>query len=501
MVTIVTRGHTYDYELQNIAQVFLATDAFRIISADETMPKKGVVLYSSKLIEGSQVQVTTELRVDDQPKAYANELITMTQDDIMDKKAVKRTVVRQFYLSLKAIYEPLSKWGVLVGVRPTKLCHELMDQGLNDQEIYKILTESYFIEAEKVALLLEICHLERPYIYPVNEKKIALYLSIPFCPTRCLYCSFPAYAVSGREDAVKKYVVKLIEELVQTAPAVKDAKVDSLYFGGGTPATLSPEQISRIYEAIGQHYDLSEMREFTFEAGRPDAIDDCLLKTLKALGVDRVCVNPQTMDDRTLKLIGRKHNVEQTVRAMALVKHYGFKAVNMDLIIGLPEETLSDAKRSIESVLALKPENITIHTLAIKRSSRLNRERDEYELPNERLVEDMLSVVDREARKSGYVPYYMYRQKYMLGNLENVGYTLPEYASVYNMMIMEEKQTILAFGAGATSKFYYPSEDRFERVHNVKNLEDYFERVDEMVARKLAILNLSAPLDTLGSNR
>ncbi|MCK8059030.1 MULTISPECIES: coproporphyrinogen dehydrogenase HemZ [unclassified Fusibacter] len=479
-------GHHYEYDFRNIANIFLEQEACTIAHDLEPSDKGHQIV--SKLEDKDVRTLTTGLYTDGQLVKEWVSFVDPKLDTIMFKKRTKRTLVRQLYEALSMCHDALSKWGVLVGVRPTKLCHELMDQGHDDDEIRKILDEDYFLSEEKVNLLLEICHLERPYIYPIKEDRFSIYLSIPFCPTRCLYCSFPSYAVAGREKEIEAYTEKLIYEITETAKSLDVTKVDTIYFGGGTPAVLSSEQIKRIVKAINDNYDVSSLREFTFEAGRPDAIDEPLLETLKELGVDRVCVNPQTMDDRTLEIIGRKHNVEQTVRAMAMVKKYNFDAVNMDLIVGLPEETLSDAKLSIDSVLKLKPENITVHTLAIKRSSRLNRERDDYELPNEHLVEDMLSTIDEEVRAQGYVPYYMYRQKYMLGNLENVGYTLKDKASIYNMMIMEEKQTILAFGAGASSKFFYPSEDRFERVHNVKSLEDYLSRVDEMVKRKVEVM-------------
>lgn len=492
-------GHNLGYDFRNIVSIFMPPENCILesdlddlsLTKSEQVPliTPFLVIKSEQVDQGEQRLLRTELFDEGISLGQWSEAIDMNLEVLMLKKRSKRILVRQLYEALMSQLPPLSKWGVLVGVRPTKLCHELLDQGLSDLEIQKVLSEEYYLDAEKISLLLEICHLERPYIYPMDEKRFSIYLSIPFCPTRCLYCSFPSYAATGREKDIAKYTDLLIEEIKGSEEAMRGLKVDTIYFGGGTPAVLTSNQIERIVAALRATYDTSDLREFTFEAGRPDAIDEPLLDTLKKLGIDRVCVNPQTMDNRTLQLIGRKHNVEQTVRAMALVKQKQFDAVNMDLIVGLPEETLSDAKRSIDSVLALKPENITVHTLSIKRSSRLNREREDYELPGENLVEDMLRTIDKKVREQGYVPYYMYRQKYMLGNLENVGYTLPGKASVYNMMIMEEKQTILAFGAGATSKFFYPSEDRFERVHNVKSLEDYFARLDEMIARKNDILN------------
>lgn len=494
-------GHHYGYDFRNIVSIFLPLEQFQIYENGEltsgTPPSETYCTFltiESHLEPGPSpetVTIRTVLWMEQQVLWAHSEQLATTIDPVLLKRYTKRKLVRQLYEALKSQMAPRSKWGVLVGVRPTKLCHEMMDQGKTDAEIAECLREDYYLEEDKIQLLLEICHLERPYIYPLNSQRFSIYLSIPFCPTRCLYCSFPAYAAAGRSAQIESYTQSLIEEIIGNSAVMQGKQVDTVYFGGGTPAVLSPDQIRRIVAALRAHYDLSQLREFTFEAGRPDAIDEALLDTLKELEIDRVCVNPQTMDDRTLQLIGRRHNVEQTVKAMGLVKHRAFHAVNMDLIVGLPEETLSDAKRSIESVLALKPENITVHTLAIKRSSRLNQERGDYELPSEHLVADMLRAIDKLVRAQGYVPYYMYRQKYMLGNLENVGYTLPGKASVYNIMMMEEKQTILAFGAGATSKLFYPDEDRFERIHNVKSLEDYLQRLDEMVKRKNDLLALA----------
>ncbi len=402
------------------------------------------------------------------------------------KAHFKRKMKRALYELMAKYYEPMSKWGILVGIRPVKIVHELMDQGLSASEIRIQLSEMYLISEEKIDLLLEIAQKERPYLFPIESDKISIYICIPFCPTRCLYCSFPSNSLEKKAKLVPVYLEKLLEEIRFTFNLIheKGQVIDCIYIGGGTPTSLDAVQMEVLLQTICEATDLSLVKEFTVEAGRPDTIDETKLKVLKEYGVDRICINPQTMNDKTLKLIGRDHKVSDIQEVMKMAKNMGFRSINMDLIMGLPEEDMASASVTIEETLKLDPENITIHTLAIKRASRLHESIENFELSHDDTVESMMNVSEVSLRANGYAPYYMYRQKNMIGHLENVGYAKIGYESLYNMRIMEERHTIIALGAGAVSKICFPNENRFERVANFKGVEDYITRFDEVLVKK-----------------
>lgn len=398
----------------------------------------------------------------------------------------KRLIKRSLYLILEKYHVPMSKWGILVGIRPVKIVHECLDLGMSFESIEKHLLNDYLIHPEKVGLLMEIAQRERPHLYPIDLKTLSIYICIPFCPTRCLYCSFPSNDVRKKGKLMSPYIEKLIEEIRVTAEEIRkmDAYVDCIYIGGGTPTTLSENQLDLLLKGIRDNFDMSLIKEFTIEAGRPDSITDHKLKSIKEAGVDRICVNPQTMNDQTLVQIGRKHTADAIRTMFQKVRALNFSSINMDLIMGLPGESFEDAQRTIDEIITLKPENVTIHTLAVKRASRLNEHLEEIELAHDYTVADMMAYADEQLRQNDINPYYMYRQKKMIGHLENVGYATQGHESLYNMRIMEERHTIVALGAGAVSKICYPHENRFERMANFKGVEDYIDRFDQVVVRK-----------------
>jgi oxygen-independent coproporphyrinogen-3 oxidase len=399
---------------------------------------------------------------------------------------MKRAIKKRLYQFLESHYTPKSKWGILVGIRPVKIVHELLDRGLTPEAIRKQLSDDYLIQNEKIELMMAIAARERPHLFPVDSDKLSLYICIPFCPTRCLYCSFPSNDVRKKGGLMTPYVAKLIEEIRATANYVADSgkTVDCIYIGGGTPTALNAMQLSQLLRAVSESFDLTKVIEFTVEAGRPDTVDLEKLLIMKQFGVDRVCVNPQTMNDATLVKIGRLHKASAINEMMELVRQVGFKVVNMDLIMGLPDEAVTDAVRTVEAILTMAPENVTLHTLAVKRASRLNEHLEAVELAHDDDVANMMAMADQMLRTSGLTPYYMYRQKKMIGHLENVGYAAAGCESLYNMRIMEERHTIIALGAGAVSKICHPDENRFERVANFKGVEDYLNRFDEILAKK-----------------
>ena len=380
-------------------------------------------------------------------------------------------------------------WGTLTGIRPVKLPMAMLEEGFSDEEIAAKLKKEYLIGEEKCGLSIQIAHKEKELLKCLDyEDGYSLYIGIPFCPTNCLYCSFTSYPYARWEKRIEEYIEALEKEIrfVQTYFAEK--KLNTIYFGGGTPTTLPPVYLDRLLGTITEGFDLSYLKEWTVEGGRPDSITPEKLAVLRKYPVDRISINPQTMKQETLDLIGRRHTVEEVKKAFRMAREAGFDNINMDLIIGLPQEREEDVTHTMEEIVKLNPDNLTVHTLAIKRASRLNIDREQYgKLYLEQNTTAMMDIAAQGAAQMGMEPYYLYRQKNMSGNLENVGYARPGKEGVYNILIMEEKQTIIGCGAGTTTKRVYP-DGRIERCENVKDVASFIERIDEMIERKRKLL-------------
>ena len=372
-------------------------------------------------------------------------------------------------------------WGILTGVRPEKLFRQLVRES-SVESAKKRLKEEYYLSDEKISLLVNTHEVQLSLYCDTNPKAIGLYIGIPFCPTRCLYCSFTSNVITKAKASA--YMIALEKEIL----AVKDIMqsrglyAESVYIGGGTPTALDDEDFEKLLSLTKEYFINDKTREWTVECGRPDTITDNKLSLISKYGAGRISINPQTMKEETLKTIGRSHTPQQIIDAYKLAREYNF-VINMDLITGLPNETPDDFKMTMDAVLDLNPENITVHTLAVKKASRLIEEDPGYAFRQAENVRQMLGI-GAELLKTKYRPYYLYRQKHMAGNFENVGYERDDTASIYNVRIMEEDQTIIALGAGGISKIYYPSENRLERVANVSNYEIYIDRIDEMIQRK-----------------
>lgn len=387
---------------------------------------------------------------------------------------------------LSQVMRPCNPYGTLVGIRPVKLVHEMLKLGRSDHEISTYLKEVYRVTEEKISLMLGIAKLEQPILEEQGDKTISLYICIPFCRTRCLYCSFPANSVAQKGHLMDRYVEQLTHEITEMAKDIKtrDLTVDCIYIGGGTPTALTAKQLEKLLLCVDEHFDRSKVLEYTVEAGRPDTLDDEKLALMAQFKVDRICVNPQTMVDHTLKEIGRDHNAQDVEELFSKARTHGFKHINMDLIAGLGTETEMDMAYTIDEILKMRPENVTVHTLAVKRASKLNELKGDMLLQSANTVSDMVGLATEKLLQAGYEPYYMYRQKQMIGNLENIGFALPNEVCVYNVRTMEEQHSILALGAGAISKIYFKDENRLERFSNSKGLEDYLARTDELIQRK-----------------
>ncbi len=386
-------------------------------------------------------------------------------------------------------------WGSLTGVRPVKIAMEAVEHGRSDEEIRQLYRDVYAACQEKADACITIARREKEIIQTVDERKeYCLYVGIPFCPTRCLYCSFTSYPIAVYQDKVNAYLDAMEKEMAYVSHSYKGKRLISIYIGGGTPSSLEADQIDRLCSMIETYFDLSDVREYTVEAGRPDSTTAEKLQVMKRHGVTRVSINPQTMNAETLRLIGRAHTPEQTEEAFIRAREAGFDNINMDLIVGLPGEDLAMVQKTLEKVKACGPENLTVHTLAVKRAAHLKQEIEKYSFAGD--VDKQLSCVGETADKMGLLPYYLYRQKNMAGNLENVGYARRGLECIYNILIMEERTDIVGVGAGSSSKLVFHAGDtdgitgeiidgtRIDRVENCKSVDDYISRIDEMIDRK-----------------
>lgn len=382
--------------------------------------------------------------------------------------------------------EKKSPWGILTGIRPAKIAMKLLTEGKTNDEIIAYFTGVCGTTAQKAALVLETARQELPVKQAMYPDGISLYIGIPFCPTRCLYCSFVTCGTRQAAKLIPDYLACLNKEIAYAGAltARSSKRIETVYIGGGTPTTLNAEQLSVMLSQIRDCFDLSHCREFTVEAGRPDTVTADKLNVLKQHRVSRISINPQSMNEKTLHIIGRAHTPAQIRDAVALARSCGFDNINMDVIAGLPGETPDDFRHTMEEVEALSPENTTVHTMSVKRSSRLHEYLDQYTLSDADTVEEMVDFAYAYLKTQGKHPYYLYRQKHQLGNLENVGYAKQGCDSLYNIYIMEELQTILSLGCGGVTKTVDPVTDRIERIFNVKEPKDYIERIDEMLARK-----------------
>lgn len=413
------------------------------------------------------------------------------EKDGRSKKELHEAFKCRLYTKLSAQLNKTLPWGYLTGVRPSKIAYTLLEKGADREQILEEFTKKHLVSEKKAQLALQVAQTEKSILEKMDYKNgYSLYIGIPFCPTTCLYCSFTSYSLAAYQSKVQPYLEALLKEMKYVSEAMRGRRLDTVYFGGGTPTTLSAGQLDMLLTELERQFDLSACRELTVEAGRPDSITYEKLCVLKAHHVDRISINPQTMNQQTLDLIGRRHTVEQIEEAFALAGKAGLDNINMDMILGLPGENKEMVQHTLEKIKALAPESLTVHSLAIKRAAALNIWREKYldlQMDNS---DEIVSMAADYAHQMGHQPYYMYRQKNMAGNFENVGYSKPGLECIYNILIMEEKQTIIAMGAGASTKIVFQNETegeqagRIERIENVKDVTNYIQRIDEMIERK-----------------
>lgn len=469
---------SYEYDIHSLVKAFYPRSEVSV-QVKEHFETESVLKLDVIFTDG---QVEVVMLKNGQPIKRGSLVLS----DTLTRKEIKDRFKRLIYQALSEYSGRRLPWGTLTGIRPTKIPMAMLEEGASEEEIKAYMEETYDCSEEKIALSTEIAKWERKLLSVLDYKDgYSLYVGIPFCPSTCLYCSFTSYPLGKWEKRVDDYLDALCKELDYIAEAFQGKVLNTVYMGGGTPTTLSAKQMDRLLTKIEENFDFTHVKEFTVEAGRPDSVTMEKLCVIKKHRVDRISVNPQTMKEETLKIIGRHHTVQQTKDAYLLAREAGFDNINMDLIVGLPGETKEDVAHTLNELKALAPDSITVHSLAIKRAARLNLFKDTYEemgLENSAEIMDMTYAFCKE---QGLLPYYLYRQKNMAGNFENVGYAKADKAGIYNILIMEEKQSIVAAGAGASTKMVYP-DGRIERVENVKDVGQYIERIDEMIQRKKA---------------
>lgn len=406
----------------------------------------------------------------------------------------RRETDRRWYRMLSKKAGKILSWGILLGVRPTKLAMQKRMEGWEAGAFLDWFQKEYLVSEEKAKLAWEIAGREAKILEKLDlENGYSLYIGIPFCPTVCSYCSFSSGALSDWQDRVDDYLDALCLELGFLADRSGDKKLDAVYIGGGTPTSLSASQLERLLSFVDERFDRRGLLEYTVEAGRPDTITEEKLQVLKKHGVTRISINPQTMQQKTLDLVGRRHTVQDTVEVFRMARRLGFDNINMDLIAGLPGEGPEEMQDTLRQIEALAPDSLTVHALAIKRAAKMGQEERKARMGSE--IGAMIREAALGAERMGLKPYYLYRQKNIAGNFENVGYAKVDNAGIYNILIMEEKQTILAAGAGASSKLVLKEEvkapgsrkgkmTKFLRIENVKAIDAYISRIDEMIERK-----------------
>ncbi len=427
-------------------------------------------------------------RVDEVDKFHISETICgqlPDKEDAEGRKQCKYKLNVELYRNLFLLSGKKLDWGILMGVRPTKVAMKRWKQeGTSKEEVIGWLQDYYKVKEEKAELAMDIAMREERLIRDLDlEDGYSLYIGIPFCRTRCSYCSFTAYPLHLWEHRIDEYMDALCRELAFVASVSKNKKLNTIYIGGGTPTSLTAQQLDQLLTCIETEFSYEHLQEITVEAGRPDSITREKLEVIKKHQVERISINPQTMQEKTLKIIGREHSVQDIYDVYQDARELGFANINMDLIVGLPGETLEDVEDTLKKIQELKPDSLTVHSLAMKRTSKLtlSGEKVHEEYP----MHEMVDLAADYAGKMGLLPYYLYRQKNMAGNYENVGYAKVDKAGIYNILIMEEKQSIVAVGAGASTKIVLKREkDNIVRIENVKDVNEYITRIDEMIERK-----------------
>jgi oxygen-independent coproporphyrinogen-3 oxidase len=471
MINVKLKGHEYRYEAYQILSLFYAKSEIVFNMFESDIESTFDTQLSLVECEIKSALISKKLHV-----------------NILDKKNIKNSIKMTLLKCLEEFTGITIPWGILVGIRPTKVIHDYFNKGLAEDEIIMHLTNDYSLSIEKCNLAIEVAKKEAVFLNKAN-KSVSIYIGIPFCPTRCVYCSFTSNPIWKNQDLVNCYLNSLLKEINSVFSYLKDSgyNIDTLYVGGGTPTSLNVHQLNKLLSNINYNIPIKDLREVTIEAGRPDSIDLDKLSLIREFGCSRISINPQSMNDETLKRIGRNHTSSDIIAKYNMARELGFDNINMDIIIGLPGEGEKEIQKTMDALEKLSPDSITIHTMSIKRASILNEM--EYDVKNS-TASIMYDIASSRVREMGMYPYYMYRQKNMVVPLENVGYCRPNKESIYNIQMIAENIPIVSFGADAITKIIFDNENRIERVANVKDVREYVNRIDEMIENKIEAISM-----------
>ena len=474
-MNLYVKNHNFHFELENLTRLFFPNEKITVIR-DFSEPQPPYIY----------TEVSDKITISVNIGSFNKSETAVKKLTDYDNELVSAQLLYKLLCDFTGLTQP---WGILTGVRPVKLLRRLAEES-NEEQAVKKFEKDFFVSNEKIALSRETEHNERKILELSKPESFSLYVGIPFCPSRCSYCSFVMASIERAKKLIKPYTKLLCEEIKWTAEIANKLglRLETVYFGGGTPTTLSAEQLDTVLRTVNNSFDMSTCREFTVEAGRPDTIDIAKLFALKENKVDRISINPQTVNDEVLKTIGRKHTAQQFFDAFELARKCGFDNINTDLIAGLPTDTPESFKNSLDSIVRLNAECITVHTLCMKRASRLTTEGVTLDLQQARDAREMLAYTQNILGQNEYIPYYMYRQSRMVGNLENVGWSKKGFESLYNVYVMDETHTILACGSGGVTKLKRNNPDYLERIFNFKYPYEYIDRFDELIQRKSGIM-------------
>lgn len=462
---INTNGHSFEDAVRQILQLFFDLNS-DFTAESNLMIEKNLYIAKAKITLGEK---------------YAEGEIKATLFS-PEKRAVSDLIKKSVFFACKKLSDMPTPWGISTGIRPAKTARMMLEENASDDEILRYMEDEFFITPKKARLSLDVAKKEYGLLNERVKNGVGLYVGVPFCPTRCAYCSFISQAVEHNRRFVQPYVDALIKEIEATGCMAQELgfKAETIYFGGGTPTTLSPENLDVLIKRIKECFDITSLNEFTVEAGRPDTFTEEMLCVLSENGVNRISINPQTMNQKTLDKIGRRHSTGETVAAFEMARSCGNFSINADIIAGLPDEGIEDFRKTVKEICALNPDAVTVHTMYLKRAARLISDFEKLRFASN--MDNMVQLSYDFLTESGYSPYYLYKQKNTLGNLENVGFSKEGHESLYNIYIMEEVQTILAMGGGASTKMV--KGDRIERVFNPKEASDYINRIDEIIDKK-----------------
>lgn len=463
-------NHQLQFDMKNICTLFFPYEKIKAQGSED------IVVITEK----SEDVLVVDAKVYDK---HLKKTHKMAESEDM---AVAMSVLLYSVLSELMGYEP--PWGILFGVRPAKLMHRLCGE-MGREEAKNYFLNSFLAKKDKTELTLEVMKHENEVIALSGKNSFSLYVSIPFCPTRCSYCSFVSHSIERTQKLMTPYVDLLCRELEKIGEIAKSLglRLETIYFGGGTPTTISANLLTKIFSTIEKHFDMSTLREYTVEAGRPDTVTEDKLLALKAAGVTRISINPQSFNDEVLETIGRRHTSQQTIDAYNLARSLGFDNINMDFIAGLPKDSLDSFKSSIDKGISLGAESITVHTLALKSAAYMVTRDMTFDLTDRLTTADMVRYSNAVLSDSGYYPYYMYRQSKSLGNLENVGWCKPNCDCLYNVYMMDETHSVFSAGAGGVTRLKNQENGHIERIYNYKYPYEYIDSFDEIVKRKMGI--------------